>query len=324
MRGLHRAEQESRRRMLLRRMSSGQAGTGGGHGEEAGTPPGRVAGRGTGWLHEPTKGGSIVALHPLQSPLDNLVDYLTDARSLYDVTMERTSARTAERRQQGGAGGGAPTVEHRSLNRAVVVAAVGAFEAFCEDLAITAVDLSEEAQVTDKWYQIGGTRGMVQTPNPSNVAKMFWAYFRYDPRPDWNLLVMASWHEVNGVGTLWRGATSSYAGDQAVKALDSMVQVRHGFAHQDRASAPAPVAGMVNLTSKGKVALHSHHAFNAMSSVLQVAIQTTHGLTDALGLDRKFRWSRPMTEAGWEDLLADTPAAAVVTSEWKKNPWLGS
>lgn len=262
-----------------------------------------------------------MALHPLQAPLDNLTGYLDDARHLYQVTMEKMAALTAARKVTRRAGGGAPTAEHRSLNRAVVVAAVGAWEAFCEDLAISAVDLDPGAKVTNTWYQIGGTRGMVQTPHPSNVAKMFWGYFRYDPRPDWDVSLMASWHEVNGTGTLWRGAITSYAGDAAANALDAMVKVRHGFAHQDKLSVPQSVAGMVNVTPKGKIALHSHHAFNAMSSVVQVAIQTTHGLSDALGVPRRFRWSRHMTNAGWEDLIADTPAATAVKSEWNKSPF---
>jgi len=272
-------------------------------------------------IAEPTSRRSDLALHPLQAPLDNLVGYLADARALYEVTMQKMDALTAARTAGGKSGGGAPPAQHRSLNRAVVVAAVGAWEAFCEDLAISALDLDPGAKVTDKWYQIGGTRGMVQTPHPSNVAKMFWGYFRYDPRPDWDVRLMASWHEVNGTGTLWRGATTSYAGDAAANALDAMVKVRHGFAHQDKSSIPQSVAGMVNLTPRGKIALHSHHAFNAMSSVVQVSIQTTHGLSDALGVARNFRWSSKMSASSWEDLIVDTPVAADVASEWRKSPW---
>src|ERR1700759_2427300 len=124
--------------------------------------------------------------HPLQESLDNLPKYLTDARQLYQV-VERQVPDLKEARQSAGnpAGAGRPPATHYSLNRAVVVASVGALEAFCEDLALRALPLVEDASVAKPWFPITGGQGMVQTPNSRNIAKMFWTYFRYDPRPDW-------------------------------------------------------------------------------------------------------------------------------------------
>ncbi|MBT0995479.1 hypothetical protein KIN34_14425 [Cellulomonas sp. DKR-3] len=260
--------------------------------------------------------------HPLQESLDYLPEYLGDAGHLFEVVEERNAALTRARRAAGNkTGAGSPPVTHKSLNRAVVVAAVGALEAFCEDLALRAQPLVPGAVPPAQWYAIAGTRGMVQTPNSNNIAKLFWTIFRYDPRPDWDLLLDASWAEV-GSGTRWRGTTISYKADAAARALDAMVQVRHGFAHQDKASAPKSTPGVVEVTSTQKLSLQSHHARNAMSMVVQVAVLTTHGLSTMIpGTSRPLRWKAAMKQAGWGELLAGTPAAAEVKSGWTGHPF---
>lgn len=261
--------------------------------------------------------------HQFQKSLDNLPEYLTDASRLLGIVEERNAELSAQRRKAGNrTGAGQPPVAHKSLNRAVVVASVGALEAFCEDLAIRARSLVPGALVGQPWIPIEGTRGIVQTPSSNNIAKLFWTYFHYDPRPDWEILVTCGWHELNGTGTNWRGTTTIYRGMAAAGALDAMVKVRHGFAHQDRANAPVKTPGLVDLTPTGKLSLQSHHAANAIRLVVQTAIQIVHGLAGhAPTLGGKLRWRPGMTGAGWDLLLADTPVITDIRAHWERHPF---
>jgi hypothetical protein len=95
-----------------------------------------------------------------------------------------------------------------------------------------------------------------------------------------------------------------------------MVKVRHGFAHQDRANAPASTPGIVELTPTGKLSLQSHHAFNSMSIVVQIAVQMTHGLAAVVGQHTaSFRWKQAMSQADWGQLLRGTPAGAAIQTQ---------
>lgn len=268
-----------------------------------------------------------MARHPFQDSLDNLVSYLSDAQNILE-TIRLKNADLANRRVSQGnkTGAGAPPGHQRSLNRAVVVAAVGATEAFFEDLAIAAANAIPALKPPSDWYQIDGTRGMVQTPSPYNVAKMLWTLYRYDPRPDWDIVVTTSPAESNnGNGSNWRIDRTSYQGTDAADFFTAMVKVRHGFAHQDGAETPPHRAGIVNVTPSGKISIQSHHAENSISAVLQMAIQSTIGLSNALGMTGNFRWKTKMTEAGWADILTNTPVAAIITTsgDWSHHPWLG-
>ena len=260
--------------------------------------------------------------HPLQDPVDRLVDYLKDARSLYTI-IEEQLARTRADRLAGGAatGRGRPRSEWKSLNRAVLVASVGAVEAFYEDLALTAI-ASNPARYTppeNGWYPIAGSRGIIQTPNPFNLAKLFWTFFRYDPRTDWDIKVPASSVDLGVGSSSWRSKTAAHTGPQAVAFMDAMVQVRHGFAHQE-AKHLATHAGIVQRTPTGGLSIQSHHALNSISAVVQVAIQSAEGLGRELQLAGEFRWIKSFSDASWEPLLADTPVAASIRADWGRVP----
>lgn len=262
-----------------------------------------------------------MALHPLQGPLDRMIDYLSDAQRIHDVIQERLRQTTADRRAQGKPGGGQPGKQHSSLNRAVVVAAVGALEAFNEDLALTAQPLDPQATPPAPWYQIDGKKGMVQTPSPYNLRKLYWTFFRYDPTSDWDWAVEVAPAEL-GKGSNWRVGATTYRGPDASSFLDAMVKVRHGFAHQDKAQKPPAYAGIVTLTPTGRISIHSHHATNALSVLLQFAVLTTTGLADRLSVAGQFRWSTQMAAANWEGLLRNTPAGTMVSKNWKNAPQL--
>lgn len=260
-----------------------------------------------------------MTLHALQGPLDRMVHYMSDAQAIHDVLQERLQQTTSDRRSRGKPGGGQPGKPHSSLNRAVVVAAVGALEAFNEDLALTAQPLDPQATPPAQWYQIDGRQGMVQTPSPYNLRKLYWTFFRYDPTPDWDWTVDVAPAEL-GQGSTWRVGATTYQGFDAASFLDAMVKVRHGFAHQDKAQRPSAYAGIVMLTPTGRISIHSHHATNALSVLLQFAVLTTHGLADHLDIAGQFRWSRRMAAANWEYLLRNTPAGAAVAKRWTGGP----
>ncbi|MDI2127597.1 hypothetical protein [Yinghuangia seranimata] len=252
-----------------------------------------------------------------------MTEYLLDAQQIHDVTMERLRATPEARQAEGKPGGGQPGRVHYSLNRAVIVAAVGALEAFNEDLALTAQALDPQAQRGNDWYHIDGKHGMVQTPSPHNLRKMLWTFFRYDPRPAWHWSVTISDSEVTPGGSTWRfPGAHECTGPDAAAFLKAMVKVRHGFAHQDKARKPKAFPGIVTLTPTGRFAIHSHHATNALSVVLQYAVLTVSGLSAHLSLSGQFRWSIAMTDAGWEELLANTPAGSAVSSGWRYAPAL--
>lgn len=248
-----------------------------------------------------------------------MIDYLRDAQRIHDVIQERLQQTTAERRAQGRPGGGQPGRAHSPLNRAVVVAAVGALEAFNEDLALTAQPLDPQATPPAAWYHIDGRQGMVQTPSPYNLRKLYWTFFRYDPMSDWEWAVDVAPAEL-GTGSAWRIAAKTYQGLDASSFLDAMVKVRHGFAHQDKAQKPPAYAGIVTLTPTGRISIHSHHATNALSVLLQFAVLTTQGLANRLSVGGQFRWSARMAAANWEQLLRGTPAGTMVATNWKNAP----
>ncbi len=251
-----------------------------------------------------------------------MTEYLRDAQLVHRVTQERLDRVTAERQAQGKGGNGQPGKEHSALNRAVVVAAVGALEAFNEDLAITAQKHAPQSNPPLKnWYNIAGTKGMVQSPSPNNLRKLFWTFFRYDPHDDWDWLVQVAPIETGGTGT-WRTATTQLAKAQASQFLETMVKVRHGFAHQDKDQKLVVCPGIASSTASGKIVIHSHHATNAVSVLMQYAVLTTTGLAKQLGFTAPFRWIKPMTEADWETLLKGTPAGALVSQTWNSAPTL--
>ncbi|MFE2470576.1 hypothetical protein [Streptomyces mirabilis] len=270
----------------------------------------------------PTFEGHHVALNPLQSSLDEMTEYLRDAILVHRVTQERLDQKTAARQAQGKGGNGQPGKEHSALNRATVVAAVGALEAFNEDLAITAQRHHPQANPPlTNWYNIAGSKGMVQTPSTFNLRKLFWTFFRYDPQDDWDWVVQVASIETGGTGT-WRTATTQLAKAQASQFLDTMVKVRHGFAHQDKDQKLVQCPGIASQTASGKIVIHSHHATNALSVLMQYAVLTTTGLANRLGFADQFRWVKPMSAAGWETLLAGTPAGTLVSQTWNRAPVL--
>lgn len=238
----------------------------------------------------------------------------------------------AKRRAAGGKGGGAPPVEHKTLNRAANLAAVGAWEAFVEDLAteaIAALPASPELSARKGWFPVKGRSSMVQTPSPGNVRKLLWGLFGYDPVGDWQIVVTTNGNELAPGGGTWRGQAHKHKGKDAADFLEATVNVRHAFAHQDIEKKIVPVVGMAQERSGGGSNVGSHHAENAISAVLQLSVLTTHGLARHLNLGERFRYKKAMGDqpgvplpgrASWQWWLYESPALEAIEEHWTAVP----
>lgn len=261
------------------------------------------------------------ARHPYQDVMDNLVDHIGDASRLVGVIRERIDRQTESRQQQGGHGRGGPDVFHKTLNRAVSVAAVGAWEAFNEDLARIAAEhrFGTWGEYKD-WYPIVGTHGQIQTPNSRNVRRLYWALFQFDPLDTWSVTVTVAPSETPLGGSSWRVAEASHSRRKAAEFLDGVVRIRHAFAHQDAAQARSqitPLPGVATVGANGKWNIGSHHADNAICCVLQLAILTTQSLSDHMQISETLNWRNQLTELKWSRYVSNSEAARVVKARWR-------
>jgi hypothetical protein len=221
-------------------------------------------------------------------------------------------------------------LEHKTLNRATILAAVGAWEAFTEDLATYAADARPSPAMSSRkgWYPIKGRHSLVQTPSPENVRRLLWGLFGYDPVDDWSVVVVTNGNEI-GTGGTWRGQLHTHAKEGAAAFLKATVDVRHSFAHQDRDKKITPVIGMAQARAAGGTNVGSHHAQNAVGGVLQLAVLTAHGLASHLGMGERFRFKMAMRDddtipvpgtASWLWWLDGTPAMAKIDAHWAAVP----
>lgn len=263
---------------------------------------------------------AMVSRHLLQDAVDELPTCFMDAFRLELMTASSLKAMVEERRRLGQAGNGAPPAWNKSLNRAVVVAAVGAWEAYMETLALKAVAAS--ASTRRNWVTISGTNGDIQTPSSTKVRKLFWMLFGLDLQQYWqNVKVQVADSELSADSSgTWRTKWRSVSGEDAARLLDGIVKVRHGFAHGDpgqtRAEAGIAVAGAV-----GRVTVQSHHAFNAVSALLQLSLLSTAGLAAELELPDALNWSSKLKNVtsgyGLEHWLAGTSIEEAIKEKWR-------
>ena len=262
--------------------------------------------------------------HPFQVAFTTLSAQLTDAERLALLTISKTDDLTALRRDKYSRGGGAPPSVHKTLHRATIVAAVGAWEAFNEELATVACDLDPTWPDRKDWFVISGSRGAFQTPNSRKVRSTYWSLFHYDPIADWAITVRTNAVELGTGKSYWRGPRVTHVGDDAADFLDGVVNIRHDFAHQDskltrtsKGAKPArPLAGLAEQGRTGKWNVHLVHALNALSCVLQLAVLTADGLCQHLEIVRDVNWTSAMTRETWNTMLAGTPADDVITANW--------
>jgi hypothetical protein len=261
------------------------------------------------------------ARHPYQEVVNNLVDYIGDASRLVGVIRERIDRQTKNRQREGGHGRGGPDVFHKTLNRAVAVAAVGAWEAFNEDLVRTAAEhnFGKWAEYKD-WYPITGANGQIQTPNSRNVRRLYWALFQFDPIDAWSVAVTVAPVETQLGGSSWRVGVTTHSKRKAAEFLDGVVRIRHAFAHQDAVQARSlvtPLPGVATVGAGGKWNIGSHHAENAICCVLQLAILTTQSLSDHMQIPESLNWSKQLTGFNWSRYVGNSDAANIVSTRWR-------
>lgn len=273
--------------------------------------------------------GVLVSRYALQAVLDELPTCFKDAM-LLDVAVEKSLAQLTERRiAVSGRGNGAPPAFHGSMNRAVVVAAVGGIEAFFEILAEEARTVASPlpSPECNDWFTVKGRHGEIQTPSPRNVRRMFWSIFHVDLMDSWQISVTSSESDGGGTGTWRRAHSHTHSGVDASTFLNAMVRVRHSFAHMDDSQASTAV-GMASQRANGDVVVHSHHAFNAVSAALQVSVQSTLFLARELDLvdgPRRPRWKKPwenvrMSGIGIDYWLSGTPVWENEIVTWAAAP----
>lgn len=261
-----------------------------------------------------------MARHELQDVIDELPVHFKDAMRLSLLVDNSLRIMTETRRANGKTGSGAPPAWNSSLNRAVVVAAVGGIEAYMERLAKVALDEMDPRPPSFDWVTIQGGHGDLTTPSPRNIRKLFWTLFRFDLLSAWNLSVAVSNADLGLDGT-WRVKRKSHREEEAARFIDSMLQVRHGFAHQD-GSKTKTAEGMASVLTNGSVSVQSHHAHNAVSAALQLVIQSTDRVAQELSFGHvKAHWRSGFNDVssgvGMDYWLADTEAEELIRAGWK-------
>lgn len=254
----------------------------------------------------------------LQDVLDHLPVAFRDAMLLDTAIITELARITDGRRAAGRHPGGNPGVTIGVMNRAAVVAAVAGIESYFEHLALAALQLGSMPPNSSKWFTIEGRYGALQTPSSANIRKLYWSLFHLDLEPSWALSVTTAAHDRDqGTTNKWRFPHNHEAvGANASNFLDAMLQVRHAFAHMD--AKKIAVTGMALKRKSGTVTVSSHHAFNAVSAGLQLAIQSTLAIARELELTGKPRW-KTGTETGrfptsyW---LEGSPLWENVTATW--------
>lgn len=148
---------------------------------------------------------------------------IQEARARFDRGMGHCDAIIKVHRQHGGGAQGFRTLEP-SLNRAVVVLAVAAWQAALQDLTLSALD---HAQPTGM-HGVGALlRGHVaseisrfSTPN-SDKSRALMKLVDYDPYPLW------TWRQMGGQGV----GVITVSPARAAQMTDSWLRLRHDIAH---------------------------------------------------------------------------------------------
>jgi hypothetical protein len=130
-------------------------------------------------------------------------------------------------RGYGGPGGGR-RAEEVSLNRAVIILTVAAWQAVIQDFATACVDLSAPAPggpLSRQSYDVLAGRvrqevGDFATPNAQKSRRLLIGA-GFDPRPHW------TWRQGAGRGKGWK----KWAPADADKRIDEWLRVRHAISH---------------------------------------------------------------------------------------------
>lgn len=184
-----------------------------------------------------------------------------------------------------------------SVNRAVVVITVAAWQAAVQDMVLAAVDAGTPgpgSPVTRQTYEavVGRARASVNqfnTPNPENTRRLF-LEVGFDPRPHW------TWSQMGGQGV---GVITLQPQDVDQRMRD-WLKLRHEIAHGSdtlsRVSVLQAVRERGQPSSDWQPTIRLVDAEACMAFFRRVADLTAAGLAEHLGQDRS-RWDLKQVDA---------------------------
>jgi hypothetical protein len=148
-----------------------------------------------------------------------------------------------------------------TLNRAVVVLTVAAWQAYIEDLAraiVRTIQPAQGAQGYGLWQLVKAATesalGRFNTPNADNV-KQFLSNVGFDPYPHWS----------------WGGGPSTVTPGAAAQRINDWLRVRHTVAHGDE----LPAVAVIDRTAGGNPTLTRENAETCMQLFTRLAETTT-------------------------------------------------
>lgn len=148
---------------------------------------------------------------------------LEEAKARFDRAMDHCDAIIKVHRQHGGGEQGFRALEP-SLNRAVVVLAVAAWQAAVQDLTLSALDHAQPPGGPGVGALLRGhvvsEIGRFNTPNSGN-SRALMKLIDFDPYPAW------TWRQMGGQGV----GTITVSPARAAQITDSWLRLRHDIAH---------------------------------------------------------------------------------------------
>lgn len=182
---------------------------------------------------------------------------LQEAKTRFDRAMGHCGAIVTIHRQHGGGAQGFRALEP-SLNRAVVVLAVAAWQAALEDLTLSALDHAHPAGVPGVGALLRGyvvsEVNRFSTPNSDN-SRALMKLVDFDPYPLW------TWRQMGGQGV---GAITVNP-SRAAQMTDSWLRLRHDISHGHPNLTVVDVLENVREAAKGWLA--SHPAANQADAI---------------------------------------------------------
>ena len=191
----------------------------------------------------------------------------------------------------GQSGGSAPgrRWHENSINPAIVVLAIAAWQALVQDMAAVCVEAARpdgDSPLSLSTYHLlaGNVKGEIDrfsTPNAQNSRRLL-QLAGFDPRPCWT----------------WRaGRSGEFVGPADVEAeLDQWLKIRHAVAHGDPKlpEVPSKKASATNGRSDSERTLRLTDARRCMKFVRRLAKSTGDGLAVHLGVE-KVAWDNSAT-----------------------------
>jgi len=220
---------------------------------------------------------------------------LQQAHDRFERAIGHCDAIVQVHRQHGGAGKGFRTLEP-SLNRAIVVLAVAAWQTVVQDLTTAALDAAQPAGGTGVGRLLRGSVaqavGGFSTPTAHKTRELM-KLVDFDPYQSW------TWSQMGGRGV----GPMMVAPAQAAVITDDWIRLRHDIAHGHASLTVVDVLESVRLAAKSWQAKHpTANGAQAISHLKSVAqFEPTLRLVDATRCVTHFRRMARLTAVGLQN-----------------------